>query len=607
MSLDLPVCAADRPPTVVVPYAYRPLEQSQVRLLTLYPGEEPDEIRIRLRYVKLRPDDSGINASSEFGDQNLPEYEALSYTWGTSYSRRQRVLVETDEGGGNNDNRQFMLSITDNLAEAMRRIRHNAATAKTLWVDALCINQADKAEKSIQVPLMTVIYRSAARVLVWLGPERDDSALAMRLIGFTGARVEVDWSSYSYTGFDADYLAGVETEFGMVFSDPAFVASVGSLLEREWFKRVWVRQEVFLARQAVSFCGMSEMGWVDFRKGALVLAFEFFDTHDAGLPEVDYSLSTAEVYTATATHIFRNADALHMLMACELAPNRMANLPSWVPDWSTSSANAHFYSGSHAATNTIPSVEFPRGAGGVMRLPGVMRRSSKVKAFESMGSLHSEATEAIIRILRMVPSVDEEYMGGNESFGHALCCAVYAGHYRHCRIPQLPGDVSFGETRRAAPSGKFVWEGRGIFLTEDGHVGLGPLSTSPGDSLFFPWGSSFPVLMRPAPATGELNEEVDGPRQYFLVGPCYVTGLMSGEILYGPLPSDYCVVGRQANERGHWRSEIHKMVIQGDEVVSTERDVEYEKERVRRPFGELGCNASFKSGEILAMALMKVT
>ncbi|KAK7946258.1 HET-domain-containing protein [Apiospora aurea] len=368
MSLDLPVYAANRPPFVVTPYAYQPLEHSQVRLLTLYPGEELDEIRIRLRHVKLPPGDSGINASSEIGDLNLPEYEALSYTW--------RALVGTDEGGGNNGNRQFILSITDNLAEAMRRILHNAGTAKTLWVDALCINQADKAEKSIQVPLMTVgLPRSCLA-----GSERDDSALAMRLIGFTGSRVEVDRSSYSYTGFDADYLAGFEAEFSMGFSDSAFAASVESLLEREWFKRVWVRQEVFLARQAVSFCGMSEMGWVDFRKGALVLAFEFFgmqkaitlmylvgtfpidwlevrdvlkglecanprdsiygllaliDTHDAGLPEVDYSLSTAEVYTATATHIFRNADALHMLMACELAPDRMVNLPSWVPDWST--------------------------------------------------------------------------------------------------------------------------------------------------------------------------------------------------------------------------------------------------------------------------------
>ncbi|KAK8023748.1 heterokaryon incompatibility protein-domain-containing protein [Apiospora rasikravindrae] len=598
MSLDLPARALDRVPTVIS-YTYQPLGPSQVRLLTLYPGDEPDEIRIRLRHVKLPPTDSDIDANSETGDLSLPEYEALSYTWGTSYSRRQRVLVETDEDGGSNGNLQFMLSITDNLAEAMRRIRHTAAANKTLWIDALCINQADTGEKSIQVPLMTVIYKSAVRVLVWLGPECDNSALAMRLIEFTGARVEVDWASYAYTGVDDDYEADVEAEFDTAFSDLANVDPVYSLLEREWFKRVWVRQEVFLARQAVVFCGTSAMGWADFRKGALVLASEFFgiqkatslmylvgtfpidwfevrdvlkglqcanprdrvygllaliDTNDAGLPEVDYSLSPAEVYTAVATHVFRNAEALHILMSCELTPDRMADLPSWVPDWSTSPENAHFYSGSYAATNTVPSVEFPQGPENHCRIP----------------ELPGDASLAKMRFVAR----------------HLLSLGLSPSGLR------APNSASSGNLidwhlEDFIFSGQFIWEGRVIFLTEDGYIGLGPLSTSPGDTLFFPWGSSFPVLVRPAPVPpdGELDEEGDGPRQYLLVGPCYVTGLMSGEILYGPLPSNYCVVGRQANERGHWHSEIHKMVVRGNDVVSTERDTEYEKERVRRTFG----------------------
>lgn len=38
-----------------------------------------------------------------------------------------------------------------------------------LWIDAICINQHDLAEKARQIPLMTRIYSTAARVLVWLG------------------------------------------------------------------------------------------------------------------------------------------------------------------------------------------------------------------------------------------------------------------------------------------------------------------------------------------------------------------------------------------------------------------------------------------------------
>ena len=50
------------------------------------------------------------------------------------------------------------------------------------WIDALCINKASIEEKSHQVAMMRKIYSSASFVLVWLGPEADDSATAMRVL-----------------------------------------------------------------------------------------------------------------------------------------------------------------------------------------------------------------------------------------------------------------------------------------------------------------------------------------------------------------------------------------------------------------------------------------
>jgi hypothetical protein len=39
-----------------------------------------------------------------------------------------------------------------------------------LWIDAICINQADADEKGMQFTMMGSIYAQASRVLIWLGP-----------------------------------------------------------------------------------------------------------------------------------------------------------------------------------------------------------------------------------------------------------------------------------------------------------------------------------------------------------------------------------------------------------------------------------------------------
>lgn len=59
------------------------------------------------------------------------------------------------------------------------------------WIDAICINQKDKMEKSKQVRLMESIYRSANRVIVWLG-ESDDLTPEV-------ARVSAEMHSYCKT------------------------------------------------------------------------------------------------------------------------------------------------------------------------------------------------------------------------------------------------------------------------------------------------------------------------------------------------------------------------------------------------------------------------
>lgn len=49
----------------------------------------------------------------------------------------------------------------------MRRLRWH--DVRTIWIDALCINQADNDEKSAQVSRMAQTYANAFRIIIWLG------------------------------------------------------------------------------------------------------------------------------------------------------------------------------------------------------------------------------------------------------------------------------------------------------------------------------------------------------------------------------------------------------------------------------------------------------
>ena len=60
------------------------------------------------------------------------------------------------------------LQVTSNLELALRHLRWEKR-ARTLWIDALCINQRDDAEKLIQFQRIDVVYANASPVVVWLG------------------------------------------------------------------------------------------------------------------------------------------------------------------------------------------------------------------------------------------------------------------------------------------------------------------------------------------------------------------------------------------------------------------------------------------------------
>jgi hypothetical protein len=68
-------------------------------------------------------------------------------------------------------------------------------------------------------------------------------------------------------------------------------------------------------------------------------------------------------------------------------------------------------------------------------------------------------------------------------------------------------------------------EGRCLFKTNNGYIGLSPTSTRKGDVICVVFGCQTPILLRPVP-------KPNSTQTWLVVGSCYVHGLMSGEAIY---------------------------------------------------------------------------
>ena len=117
------------------------------------------------------------------------------------------------------------------------------------WVDAVCINQKDDAEKSHQVQQMKDIYHTAIGTAVWLGKHADASEVAFKNISALNEKYHepiqvADWGPILSE-------VNVENEEDEVLNPEAMSA----LLKRPWFTRVWILQEISVAKGVVFLCG----------------------------------------------------------------------------------------------------------------------------------------------------------------------------------------------------------------------------------------------------------------------------------------------------------------------------------------------------------------
>jgi len=155
-----------------------------------------------------------------------PKYEAISYTWGEKNALRS-LHVDGDED---------FLKVTKNCFNALRALRR-VDVDRLLWIDAICINQLDTSERGHQVKSMNMIYEIASTVVIYLG---EDTRGSRRLFKELAAR---------------------ETELaetGKCIQQPpsdVIVSDLEILIQRPWFRRIWVLQEVSGNTSLTVMCG----------------------------------------------------------------------------------------------------------------------------------------------------------------------------------------------------------------------------------------------------------------------------------------------------------------------------------------------------------------
>jgi len=364
-------------------FQYRQLTHArEVRLVTLLPGYGFESIRCNISHSSL--DES-------------PNYEAVSYCWGSS--KRTRSI----------DCNGSQLHVTDELHTVLRNLRRRSSVVK-LWTDQISIDQDNVAERSAQVQLMGEIFGRARKVLIWLGvgnkSSRNALDLARRVLEISEAHPEIEMSPDNLDRLRLPHWS--HSDWG----------DLGSLLGKDWFRRTWTIQETVMAARAIIMCGDDELDWNRFSRlirtipftpnlkaigksetstppavrhilgldqcrkswkngqreslADLLIKFKSSQSSDPkdkvygllGMGDQaiditpDYLMKVEDIYIDTATRIITKTlpnttngyslsnkhwrAGMGIILSAGLSNQRLG-LPSWVPDWSVNSVSESFW------------------------------------------------------------------------------------------------------------------------------------------------------------------------------------------------------------------------------------------------------------------------
>lgn len=264
-------------------YAQYPLfsgeGRAQIRVLELEQGGWDDTIKCSLVVVDLN-------------SLPKPGFEAISYVWGDKSEDPPQTLVDGHK-----------LNVGVNLHTALRHFRSKTKT-RTLWVDAICINQNNVKERNQQVEMMRDIYHQCERVLIWLGESKATTPQTSQMgsyewkTDFSGSsphptihdhdrerirqfvarykryyelpfalryhsRIDSDMGAYCLISLLAQNMCLNKDNFSFLRHEASrnIFLVLADIVSAPWWTRIWVIQELVFAPQAMIYYGRFIAPW----------------------------------------------------------------------------------------------------------------------------------------------------------------------------------------------------------------------------------------------------------------------------------------------------------------------------------------------------------
>ncbi|KAH7070729.1 heterokaryon incompatibility protein-domain-containing protein [Paraphoma chrysanthemicola] len=525
------------------------------------------------------PDPQAVHPAYEnherASDMAIPRFEALSYTWGERQPEIELQSINIEK---------VSMKVRPNLLDALKHVRTSDAPG-VLWIDAISINQQDLLERSQQVRRMGDIFKCAHRVVVWLGVASSTSSLALSTLKCVADQVE-----YTKDGYVLPSPECMNKEFcrsydaSSIDPDSASWHAVDELLQRSWFKRLWVVQEVRLAApSSLVQCGNDTISWSQLRRAVLIgrdlrlpsespqeltdrlsTLFHLAPLHHYELPirllraidslecsdardkifgvlgllppalsekiQPDYTQPVQQVRHRAFTAYVECTGSLDILLTAG---------PSWLPDWSVPKI-LFGREGRFSCGNSSAHVAYPDP--NLLQATGTMEDT--VDSCSKPQSNSSDSVQEVVWDLWLQTAPRDARYPTGEPMAEACAWMLSTGYLKD----RFATTGSLYNTLEEAQASILSMQENGapleqadllvdpivgdsfLFKTRKGYFGISIIEVRLGDKVAVLLGCPLPVILR---------EQSDG--QHLFVGCVYIHGLMDGEALLGPLPSGYGV------------------------------------------------------------------
>ncbi|KAI1385841.1 HET-domain-containing protein [Hypoxylon trugodes] len=186
-------------------YKYEPLPKNSIRFIELDPDLKDG--KPQLKVLSCARDEA-------------PEYISMSYCWGQDPESESIFLDD------------LPFAVRPNLFQLLLHLRYHRREYtewRYFWIDAICIDQSNTAEKTEQVSRMETTYRNASTIAAWLG-------------------VPPAERNQERTG--RDHISEL--------SSPSLVDEIFTSV---YWSRMWIVQELILAKNIVLLYGHLRLPW----------------------------------------------------------------------------------------------------------------------------------------------------------------------------------------------------------------------------------------------------------------------------------------------------------------------------------------------------------